>query len=243
MGHLRPLGPAGDATPEEVIAALGLRERAGDGDRPRVAAVMIASVDGRATVAGRSGGLGHPVDRALLRGLRASADGVLVGPATVRAERYADLVDPEAVSAREAAGLPGRPPVAIVTRSGDVPWEVGLFAEEAATVVVAADTPVAPPGAVRAQLEMVAGAGLPGVLAHLASAHGAQLVLCEGGPRLLTALAAEGLLDDLVLTVAPMLAAGDGPGLLAGPALDPPVVLELTGAWRADDHLFLHYRA
>lgn len=209
---------------EEVIGALRLHER--KADQPRVIAATIASLDGRAAVEGRSVALGHPEDRALLRGLRASADAVVVGAATVRAERYARLFDG-----------PQRPPMAIVTRSGDVPWEVGLFAEEDARVVICSDAPVTVPGGVAAQVAVHGSADPGGVLAAL----GVPLVLCEGGPRLLRAFAAAGLIDDLVLTLSPLLVAGDAPAPLAGPALDPPLALTLRGIWRADDHAFLHY--
>lgn len=215
----------------EVMGALALRERGPVAGRPRVAAVMVASLDGRAAVAGRSGGLGHPEDRALLRGLRAGSDAVLVGAATVRAERYARLFDG-----------PGRPLVAIATRSGDVPWEVGLFAEPDARVVIFSDVPVTVPDGVSASVQARAPAGPAALLGSLAD-DGVELVHCEGGPRLLHALAAAGVVDDLVLTVAPLLVAGPEPTSLTGPPLDPPARLALRGVWRADDHLFLHYAA
>lgn len=219
-----------DAVAEEVIAELALREDPPAG-RPRVVAAMIASIDGRAAVAGRSVGLGHPADRALLRGLRASADGVLVGAATVRAERYAKLFDGEE-----------RKPIGVVTRSGDVPWEVGLFGEPGSEVVVYSAVQVTPPAAVAASVRVAPAATPAEALADLGSVHGARVVLCEGGPRLLRAMVADGLVDDLVLTIAPLLAAGDAPTPLAGPALDPPARMALRGTWRADDHLFCHYR-
>lgn len=211
---------------EEVIGALRLHERKSGG--PRMIAAMIASLDGRAAVEGRSVGLGHPEDRELLRGLRAAADAVVVGAATVRAERYARLFDG-----------PARPPIAIVTRRGDVPWEVGLFAEDDARVLVCSDAPVTVPESVAAKVDVHGSAAPSEVLAAL----DVPLVLCEGGPRLLRAFAAAGLVDDLVLTLSPLLVAGAAPAPLAGPVLDPPVALELGGLWRADDHAFLHYRA
>lgn len=200
------------------------------GDRPRVVAAMIASADGRAAVAGRTRGLGHPADREVLRALRSGCDAVVVGAATVRAERYAALYDTDA-----------RPPVAVVTRRGDVPWEVGLFAEPGSRVLVYADAPVAVPDGVAAHVAVRDGAAPAALLADLRAREGAALVLCEGGPRLLHALVAAGVLDDLVLTVAPLLVAGDQPPALRGPELEPPARLALRGAWRADDHLFLHY--
>lgn len=232
-GGIAPLEQAGGMiAAAELIAALGLRERGAVGERPRVVAAMIGSLDGRAAVAGRSVGLGHPEDRAVLRGLRSGADAVVVGAATVRAERYANLYDTDA-----------RPPIAVLTRSGDVPWDVGLFGEPRTRVLVHADVDVAVPDGVEARVEVRRGAAPADVLRDLRTREGCELVLCEGGPRLLRALVAEGLLDDLVLTVAPLLVAGDAPAALAGAALDPPARMALRGAWRADDHLFAHYGA
>ena len=72
-------------------------------------------------------------------------------------------------------------------------------------------------------------------------ADGARLVVTEGGPTLLRELVADGLVDDLVLTVAPFLVAGDGRLVLHGPTLDPPVRMSLRAVLRGEDHLFLHY--
>ena len=66
-------------------------------------------------------------------------------------------------------------------------------------------------------------------------------MLCEGGPTLLRRLVEAGCLDDLLLTLAPMLVAGDEPPPLAGAVLDPPAGLELASVHRAGDHLVLHY--
>jgi riboflavin biosynthesis pyrimidine reductase len=228
--------------PRELIAGLELRAHDHEA-RPHVAAAMIASADGRAAVAGRSVGLGHPADRELLRGLRAEADAVLVGPATMRAERYRALLDPEHRAARLAAGRPAAPLIATITRRGDVPWEVGLFAEPEARVAIHSAVPVRVPADVAAQVTVSPVVDLAGVLAELHRLHDARAVLCEGGPTLLRAVAAAGLLDELLLTVAPLLVAGEGvPAPLAGPALEPPVGMALQGAWRADDHVVLHYR-
>jgi riboflavin biosynthesis pyrimidine reductase len=68
-------------------------------------------------------------------------------------------------------------------------------------------------------------------------------VLCEGGPTLLREVVAGGCLDDLVLTVAPLLVAGDAPRIVEGPELPEPARLHLREVHRAGDHVFLHYGA
>lgn len=243
-GGIVPLADGGARiAARELIAALWLRERGAPLGRPRVVAAMIESIDGRAAVQGRSVGLGNPDDRAVLRELRGGADAVLVGAATVRSERYANLLDAEHVEARAAAGLTDRPLVAVLTRSGDVPWDVGLFSEPDARVAIYTATDVAVPDGIAAQVEVHFAADPAEALAHLRAHHVAELVLCEGGPRVLHAVIAGGLLDDLLLTVAPLLVGGDAPSALAGPPVDPPARLALAGVWRSDDHAFLHYTA
>jgi riboflavin biosynthesis pyrimidine reductase len=243
---LQPLGPGGaPRAAAAVVEDLRLRDagRAPAG-RPRVVAAMIASADGRAAVDGRSGGLGHPADRDLLRELRTGVDAVLVGSATLRAERYANLLDPPQRARRAAAGLPPQPLVATVSRDLDVPVDIGLFGEPDARVHVFTESAGEvtgrgaevhvhrfDPGALR----------LAEALALLHAELGVAAVLCEGGPTLLRRLVGEGCVDDLMLTLAPLLVAGDEPAPLAGEALRPPARMALRAVLRADDHLVLHY--
>lgn len=227
-------------TAAAAVAALGL-EGGGRPGRPRVVAIMVASVDGRATVGSTSGGLGHPEDRELLRGLRAACDCVLAGTGTIAQEKYANLLDADQREARAAAGRPPHPLVTTISRSGAFPWEVPVFSEPGVPKQLYAEQEVAvPPGATQTRLTVLDG-GLDAALAHLHTERGVRSVACEGGPRLLRALLAEGLVDDLLLTLAPLLVGGDGPTSLAGPALEPPFRMRLGDVRRAGDHLFLHY--
>src|SRR2546423_276138 len=78
---------------------------------------------------------------------------------------------------------------------------------------------------------------------ELRQTFGVSSVLCEGGPLLNSALLRERLVDELWLAVAPKLAAGGGPTIVMGAALDPPAELALEWVLESgDDHLFLRYR-
>src|ERR1700750_2591854 len=89
---LRPLTDTSTGwSARKVVRALGLRDP--DSGGRAVWAAMTPSPDGRVAVEGRSVGLGHPADRALLRELRTAVDAILVGPGTLRAERDANLLD------------------------------------------------------------------------------------------------------------------------------------------------------
>ena len=243
---LRPLTDTSTAwSARKVVRALGLRDMSADPPRrPRVLAAMIASADGRVAVQGRSVGLGHPADRALLRELRTAADAILVGTNTLRAERYANLLDDEQRAHRAAAGLEPEPVVATISRRLDLPADIPLLAEATARVQVytEAEGEVPSQGAWVAVHRFEPGQlTMPAILEHLSTERGARTVLCEGGPTLLRELVAADCVDDLMLTLSPMLVAGDAPTPLRGDALDPPTGLALHDIHRADDHLFLHY--
>jgi len=243
---LRPLTDTSTGwSARKVVRALGLRETPADAARrPRVVASMIASADGRAAVAGRSVGLGHPADRALLRELRTAVDAILVGTGTLAAERYANLLDGDQRAHRTAAGLEPEPVVATVSRRLDLSTDIPLLAEPTARLQVytEAEGEVPSQGAWVAAHRFEPGTlTMPAILEHLGAERGARAVLCEGGPTLLRELVAADCVDDLLLTIAPLLAAGDAPTTLRGAPLDPPVGLALRDLHRADDHLFLHY--
>jgi riboflavin biosynthesis pyrimidine reductase len=226
------LAPDGDVrSARDVLADLGLRDGA-----PHCVAVMIATLDGRAAIDGRSVALGHPADRALLRELRAEADAVLVGTGTLAAERYAALLDDDQRARRRAAGLAEHPLVATWSRTLDIPLDVPIFSEDSTPVAVYTSSEAqGPPGI---DVRRVAGVGdIPADLA----ARDMPVVTCEGGPRLLRELAAAGAIDELLLTVAPLVAAGDAPAILEGPGLVEPARLRLRSVHRAGDHLFLRY--
>lgn len=238
---MRELRAGGDQeTAAAFVAGLDLHSGARPG-LPRVVAIMVAAIDGRATIDGGSRELGHPEDRALLRGLRAEADCMLAGTRTLAAEGYARLLDEEQREARVAEARTPDPLVATVSRSGAIPWGAAVFGEEAVEKQVYVGSPVTVPAGVRRTAVEVAAGGPRAALADLHARRGVRSVACEGGPRLLRALIADGLVDDLLLTVAPLLVAGEGPTAVTGAAFDVPRLMRLRGVRRADDHLFLHY--
>jgi riboflavin biosynthesis pyrimidine reductase len=237
---LRQLTDGGARAVRDLVAALGLRA-----GTPRVVADMIATVDGRAAVSGRSVILGHPADRALLRELRTEADAILVGTGTLAAEGYANLLDDEQRARRVAEGRPPHPVVVTVSRGLALPvGEAPVFDEPGVPVLAFGEEGAAAPPAVGADFGyalLPAPLTLTAVLAALA-ARGLTGVLCEGGPTLLRRLVAEGALDDLLLTVSPLLSSGQEPAILEGGVLADPARLRLSAVHRADDHVFLHYR-
>jgi riboflavin biosynthesis pyrimidine reductase len=194
-----------------------------DAPRPWVRANMVASVDGAVSLDGRSGGLGGPADKKLFAVLRSLADVVLVGSGTARAEKYKPA-RPDRMTRDLRAGRPPTPPIAVVSMSLDLDPESPLMTEapdDARTIVLTAKAAPAGRRKALARHATVIDAGTDQVSVDLAIAAladlGYQKVLTEGGPSLLGSLAGAGLLDELCLTLSPLLAGGTAGRILAGP--------------------------
>lgn len=218
--------PIGPVEPLDVYRDLPLVA-----GRPPVRLNMISSVDGATAVDGLSGGLGGPPDRKVFAALRSLADVVLVAAGTVRAETYG----------------PGPVPIAVVSGSLDFDWDTPFFTAAVHRPLVITHRRTAAVAAMRASrvAELIV-AGESRVDLRLAvellGERGFGAVLAEGGPSLNGALAAAGVLDELCLTVAPRLVAGDAKRILTGPALQPPPELALRSLCEEDGYLFLRYR-
>jgi len=231
---------------EEHILGLRLGERAPAG-RALTVGNFVSSLDGRASLQGRSGGLGDDADKAVFRALRRASDAVLVGTGTLGAENYGRIVaDPGARRAREARGVAAEPLAVTLTRSGHLPLQIPLFAEPDARVIVfsAAEVDL---GDARAQVEVVRldpdQLNFTAALAHLRREHGVRLALCEGGPAVLGALLRESVLDQLCLSLAAKLAGGGyAPAITRGPELPEPADAGLEEVLERDGTLFLRYR-
>jgi riboflavin biosynthesis pyrimidine reductase len=251
---LEPLTPAtGSLTAEQLVEQLGLWERSpAHPGRPRLLLNMVSTADGRATLGGRSGTISGAADRALFHALRAPVDGVLVGAGTIRTERYGRLItDPAVRALRAERGLPPEPLACIVSGRLALDGDTPLLQEpEARVAILTSSAASLPPGG--ASVEYVrpgAGQGqldLAAALHELAERFAIRTLLCEGGPHLARELLAAGLLDELFLSLSPLLAGGEPAGgealrILAGTELDPPATLELLDVQRSDSYLFLRY--
>ena len=196
-------------------------------DPPRawVALGMVGSLDGAVAVDGTSGALGGDGDLAAFRALRALADVVLVGLGTAIAEDYRPTWQARHVDARARRGQPPLPALALVTSSGEVPRDHRVLGdpERPPLVVTTPDGATEATARVGDRAEVVAVAAtddgrvdLEDAVAAL-RARGLGRVVCEGGPTLNHAMLAAGVVDELFVTVAPVLVGG-GTGIV-GPAL------------------------
>lgn len=245
MRQIHPAGPA--VQPPDLPARYvypGADQLAG---RPWVRANMIESADGAAEVGGRSGGLSGPADREVFGLLRTLADVILVGAGTARAERYRPARVPPRWAALRA-GRPATPPIAVLTRQLDLDLDSPLLTAapgDARTIVITTGSAPAQrrqQAAQRAEV-IIAGdrhADLGAAITALAG-RGHRRVLAEGGPRLLGQLAAAGLLDELCVTVSPVLASGTAGRIVQGTTQAGLPRLALAHVLEDDGFLFCRY--
>lgn len=194
IGVMRRLHP----NPTEHITAAQAYDvdRPRPPDRPWLGLCMVASVDGSTVVDHRSEALSSEADRQVLLTLRSLADVIVVGAGTVRIEGY---------------GPPNKPGqrIGVVSRSGNVDLSMPLFTSGAGFLIVPKSAPQSPVDMVRAgddEVDLVAALGQ----------LDADFVQAEGGPALNAALAAADVIDELNLTISPVLSGGHGPRLLTG---------------------------
>ncbi len=212
-------------------------------ERPYLALNFATTLDGRASIDGRSGAIGSLTDTAMLVGLRQRFDAVMIGAGTMRAERYGRLgADPEMRDRRESVGLPADT-LMVIVGSLDLPWDADLFTDgEGKVVLFTASEEDPPETATPVQIirEPDGRVDMASALRTLRADHDVRAVLCEGGPHLHSQLQADGLADELFLTTAPKLV-GAGEAILEG-ALPEVAELDLVWLLQEGSELFARYR-
>lgn len=225
---------------DDIDALVAAEARPAPPDRPWLLVNMVASLDGAIEVAGRSGALGRPADRAVFSALRAVADVVLAGAGTVRAERYGPARPTEAQrAARRARGQEEVPTIAVVTRSLDLDVTSSLFTGDGPRPIVL--TCDAAPADRRREVAahadvLVAGHDDVDLTLSLAElgARGAAVITCEGGPRLNGDLLAADLVDEWDLTLSPLLVGAHARRASVGPDLAAPLGFQLDRLLEGD---------
>lgn len=228
----------------------GLAARQAKPDRPWLMINMISSTDGAIAVDGTSEALGNPADQLVFSAVRACADWILVAGGTVRVERY-DLPRPghRARQIRAATGGADRPGLAIVSGSLDLELDLPMFANQRADedpplILTGCD---ASPKAVKGLSNVAEIVKLPSprptpqeILTELGRRE-AQVVLCEGGPSFNAQMADAGMVDELCLSISPLIAGGASPRVVHGSKRTLPLQMELAHLLEADHTLFARY--
>lgn len=203
----------------ELLELYALRDRS----KPWVRANFIASLDGAATHEGHTRGLNDADDKRVFDLLRMLCDVVLVGAATVRSEGYASIVSDRQAAWRLEHGLTAEPMLAVVSARLSLSPDMAALARAPLRPIIFTLEGAAPEK--RQALSKVAdvlscGATTLDCRAMLAAlaARGLRQVLCEGGPHLFGTLVAADCIDELCLTLSPLLENGSAGRIVAGAA-------------------------
>jgi riboflavin-specific deaminase-like protein len=211
--------------------------------RPFVALNMIATLDGRATVAGRTQDIANRADYELFHATRARMDALLVGAQTIRIESYGRAINnAEARERREREGKPADAISVVLSRSVSLPADVGLLraAENTVIMLTPSEDGELPP--CNATVHYLREPDMARGLARLREEFAIESIVCEGGPHLNGTFLPSGLVDELHLVIAPMVAGGEDPlTIVTGPAFDPPLDVELLTLHEAGGYLFTRY--
>lgn len=184
-------------------------------DRPYVLVNMVMSVDGKVVVEGTEQGIGSKIDQRLMRELRVNADVVLNGANTLRASGTSSRLGDELLEqVRLSRGKPRYPIAAVLSASGNLPLEKIFFTARdfEAVVYLTRKTPAERRKAVEATGRPVA--VLPSrntmqaMLRHMRTDLGADVLLVEGGPEVNGHLFHAGLVDEMFLTIGPVIVGG-----------------------------------
>ena len=235
--------PAADVSDDELVERL-IAAQQGGGLRVN----FVESIDGAATVDGRSGGMSGPADKRRFEVLRRVADAVIVGAGTVRIEGYGPLrVSDASADWRTAHGMSAHPVFVIVSRSLQLDPASRIFTEARVRPVIVT-TASASNAAARSRFDAVAdliaigdeAVDLSGAVAAL-HARGLNRLLCEGGPSLFGSLLAADLVDELCITIAPQLNSGDSRRIVDG-APEAARAMRLLEVLESGSELLLRYR-
>ena len=218
---------------------------AGDGHTLR--ANMVSSADGAATLAGASAGLSSAADRHVFALNRSLADVILVGASTARVERYAPVRVRELWQHLRDGRTP-TPPIAVITSLRNLDPANPLFADapaDARTIIITTEQAPADARARFADRADIVVAGETTVDMSIAVAaltdRGHRRILAEGGPGILAQFVAAGLLDELCLTMGPLLAGPGAPRILNGAPMPQPLSLSLAHLIEDDGFLLCRY--
>jgi riboflavin biosynthesis pyrimidine reductase len=212
---------------------------------------MVSTVDGAAVSPdGVTRAISSTTDRELMAVLRALADVILVGASTAVREGYGpDQVRGEHAHLRAAAGLGPGVPIAVVSNRLDLDLDSPLFAAGSVPTILLTTSEAPSDRLLAARMRRpridvaVVGESVVDPAAAVAALveRGHRRMLCEGGPRWLTSLVAAGLLDELCLTVSPLLLGGEAFRVLGPAPLGEGVRVRLGQVNSDGANLFLRY--
>jgi riboflavin biosynthesis pyrimidine reductase len=237
--------------PAENARQLGEHELEGlydyPADRKWLLVNFVSSADGAVTLNGRAAGLSNEPDHKVLQLGSDLADVLLVGATTAMVEGFRG-VQPgaETEQRRSRHKLAPIPPVAVVTTGRTLPAKAPVITEAEVPAIVLTCEAASPDNRrawtdAGADVAVVGDAAVePAQAIDALVTRGLRRIDCEGGPHLFGSLLAAGVVDELRLTVSPLLVSGSASRIAAGIGLDP-VDLDLASAVSAGSTLMLRY--
>jgi riboflavin biosynthesis pyrimidine reductase len=215
-------------------------------DRPTLRVNFVTSIDGAVEVKGYSEGLQTAADQRVFALLRMFADGLMVGAGTLRHEGYGAVrLDAKRRAWRAEREMPEYLRLVVVSRELELSPDNPALAQAPVrpAILTGADSPPERRAALSAVADVLV-CGSEGVdlevAVDLLRAEGLGHILCEGGPHLLGSLTSADLVDELCLTITPMLAGAGAGRITAGPT-SPVRGLTLAHALVDDGTLLLRY--
>ncbi len=215
-----------------------------DPDAPHLRINMVSSIDGTVVVDGKSKPLSSNEDRKVFHALRSMADVILVGAGTARKENYGPVVfSDEIQQLRVSNGLSRNAPVAVVSHSGHFDWESPFFQEAHSKPIIITDAHGAHNAVHGSHYADIISYGedhvdLQSAINEIYS-RGLKHILCEGGPSLNTDLLNAGVVDELCLTLSPVLTNSSTKTIFDGLNCDEPARMEFSHILREGDDIFL----
>jgi riboflavin-specific deaminase-like protein len=222
--------------------------------RPRVLVNFAMTIDGTVSTTKLSpANFTSKQDKRRLLEIRSLGDALLVGASTVQADNMSmGLPDEDLRKARRERGQSEYPLRVVVSSSGDISTQLNIFNHQFSPIVIYSTRRMnaANQEALKTRAELRLSEGervhLPYLLNDLYQNYRVRTLVCEGGPRLARSLVEIGAIDELFLTVAPILFGGaEAPGLLgrAGPFLSASRIYRLESMKVLSGECYLHYLA
>ncbi|MGD2102877.1 MAG: dihydrofolate reductase family protein [Acidimicrobiia bacterium] len=232
--------PGGDRV-DPLETQLSLRR--GHADRPWVMANFISTIDGAAVVDGGSTAINDADDKAMFAAIRAVPDFIVVGAGTVRAEDYRPVTLNETRrAARTELGLEPTPHLVVVSATLSLDPGAPVFSDpkHRVTVLTGTDAPDDKFGELSQVADVVRlrDTGARDIVHYMRMA---KVVLCEGGPSLLGQFIAADLVDEMALTIAPVLVGGEASRVAVGAETGARPDMDLDRVLYGDRMLFLRY--
>jgi riboflavin-specific deaminase-like protein len=222
--------------------------------RPRIILNFAITVDGKVSTAKQTpSGFTSAFDKHRLLEIRSLGDAVMVGKNTLQIDKMSMGLPDEALRrARVERGQSEYPVRVVISDSGDIPDNLPIFDHRLSPIVIYSTTrmPATNQTALRAKAELHLSPNdhlsLPEVLNNLYETRQVRSLVCEGGPQLAKTLVELDAVDELFLTIAPLLSGGTGaPGILGPPGTFLPSsrVYRLESMHVEEDECYLHYVA